>query len=287
VIVASNITGNSQLIMAGQFNLVLQGSNTFAGPALMNNSNGGMLTLANLYGFGTNSVTVSNGTVVANLNVNGASYLAGNGWNNQTILVTGGGSLWTNLGAFVDGTGAATNTTAIFDNGGRLIAATLLIGTNNAFGNSLIVTNGGSLSIAGATTVGFNAASNSLVIVGGSASGVTSLWNAAAQTITIGRGTATGDTLRIDGDQVAGGAILTNLGALNILQGSIQTDGTASISGSSTTIVSDAGSVWSNLTLVFGNSGAPGTVIVSNGASFFSGRDTFAPGCTNGTPKLM
>ena len=54
---------------------------------------GGTLTIGNAYALGTNSITLSNGTVVGSV-----AYIVGNGWSNQQVTVGGQGAAayWTN-----------------------------------------------------------------------------------------------------------------------------------------------------------------------------------------------
>ena len=256
VVLASNITGSGQLTVQGAFNVTLLGSNTFMGPVLMNSSNGGTLTLASNFALGTNSLTISNGVVIGSV---ASAYLFGNGISNQSALVTGSSSTWTNTAGFVIGNGKAVGNSVTLDSTGHLFASTLVIGTNGATGNSLLITNGGSLSIAGASIVGLKTSSNTLLVVGSGGS-VTSLWNLANQTVTVGSGTATGNLVRVDGGGVFAGAQIFNgrvvvgtngavFNTLLLTNGGIVSVTSASSVGfnaSSNTVVVSGGGVWNN-----------------------------------------
>ncbi|MEI8063000.1 MAG: hypothetical protein WCH84_02945, partial [Verrucomicrobiota bacterium] len=213
VVLASNVTGAGGLTKQGNWNLTLLASNSFAGPVLMN-SVGGTLTLANIYAIGTNSITVSNGTVVAN--TANTSYIVGNGWSNQQVLVTGSSSVWSNLGVFAIGTGAAISNSVTIQNGAQLIAAGVNLGTNAAF-NSFTITNA-TLTSSGAVNLGFNGASNTATVLAGATV------NLLGNFLRVGAAIGTGNTLTVNqgiitngGNVVVGGFAGTSGGANNSL----------------------------------------------------------------------
>jgi autotransporter-associated beta strand protein len=185
VTLASNLTGTGAITMRGGYNLTLSGSNTFTGPVVVNTT-AGTLTLANARAIGANALTVSNGTVV------GVGYAVGNGWNNQAILVTGSGSLWTNTTALTIGSGAATGNGLTVANGGRLaVNGGLLVGTNGAAGNSLVLSGAGTAVVTSASTVGYDAGNNSVLVTGSG-----SYWTNGGA-LTIGSGAATGNVVTV------------------------------------------------------------------------------------------
>jgi len=249
LILASNITGTGQItLQGGAYNTVLQGSNTFAGLVLFNSS--GTLTLGTASAFGTNSVTVSNGTVIATV-----AYTVGNGWSNQPVLITGAGAAWTNaVATFTIGNGAATSNSLSIDNGGSFLGSvsvtvgtgvgasnnaynvggfgtistvsngTIIVGTNSAAFNTMTVTNATLLT--GTPTIGSGSSNNTVTVL------ANATWNLLSNSLTIGANAATGNVLLVNGGTVTKTATVV--------------------------IGNSAGSVGNGITL-------------SNGAGFFSG----------------
>ena len=286
VILASNVTGSGQLTkQGGAWNTVLLGSNNFIGPVLVNSS--GTLTLGNLAAIGTNSITVSNGAVVANLT--GTSYIVGNGVSNQSVLISGTSSLWSNTAALAIGSGAAVSNVVTIANGGFLIATAVNIGSNStATANGLIISNGGNV-IGGAINVGSAAgsASNFYNILGGG-----TVTNGA---ITVGTAGAGYNRMSItNATLLSGGAIIVgnnssnntisvlpnsfwNLGAQALTIGTgVATGNVLSINGG---VATNVGTV-----LVGGTLGSFGNLLsISNGSAFFSGSVTLgnAAGASN------
>jgi len=255
---ASNITGSGAITMQGVGNLALLGSNSFAGAVLLNTPNG-TLTLGNTYAIGTNSITVSNGTVVT---LGTLPFIVGNGTSNQAVLVTGSGSSWTNGDGFVVGSGTgAVNNSVLIANGADLFASSLAVGTNGANFNNVTITNGGGLwtGTNNLNVIGYNASSNMVTVAGGGA-----FWNAGGTDIVIGAGLSTGNVLRIDGMGVAGGAIVMSNKTVTIGNG---TEGNALIitnGGQLISTIGGGGSIGNggsnNLVLVIGGGGSATSV---------------------------
>ena len=118
--IASNIVGTGQLTkQGGASTTILQGSNTFVGPILVNSS--GTLQFANPFAAFTNSITVSNGKMIHNtgtittLNVYGGTVE----WNAAGTLTTAnvyGGTL-----DATDDTGGPRTITTANVHSGRLL----------------------------------------------------------------------------------------------------------------------------------------------------------------------
>ena len=241
MILASNITGSGQITkQGGGYNTVLLGSNSFVGPVLVNSS--GTLTLGHLYALGTNSITVSNGTVLASLP--GESYIVGNGVSSQAVTLVGSGALWTNAADFVIGSGSATTGAVVTVNGGSLRLAGLLVGSNSASFSSLLVSNGGSVTETGAATIGSGGSSNSVTVAAGS------LWNLGNNVLTVGNGS---NQLTINRSSV------TNVNGFTV-------------GNFSSLLITNGGQLWSisnvgftgtsnSFTVVGGGSGAPASVL--------------------------
>ena len=217
VVLASNITGTAGSVQKlGLWELVLQGSNSFAGTVTVGDqfgASGGTLTLANAYALGTNSVTVSNGTVVGTANFT----TLGNGWSNQAVLVTGSGSYWTNGAALTIGSGAATgNTFTVANSGSLYVNGALTVGTNGAGFNSLVLASTGRVFSTGAATIGAATSNNTVSLTGSGSAASPTRWDLGAANLTIGAGVSGGNavsnSLVVDGAGVAGGAVVTNVG---------------------------------------------------------------------------
>ncbi|MCE9559031.1 MAG: hypothetical protein K8R88_08780, partial [Armatimonadetes bacterium] len=305
VTLASNITGSGQITKNGLWNLILQGSNSFAGPVLLDSS-GGTLTMGNAYAIGTNSLVISNGTVLANF---GGTYNVGNGWNNQTILITGVGSLWTNTVGFAIGTNSAINNTVILANGGRIGGDINLGNSLQSTGNGLVITNGGTVAgtinlgnFAGSTNNYFNVIGSGLAIVRtvniGSAVGssnnlmvITGGGSVSSLVVNVGGAAgATGNGLLItNGGQVLGSIVVGGAaGASNnfytardgtVVNGSITVGGTGA--GFNRMTVSNV--VMSSSGLLIGNGSSNNTVTVQENVNWnlLGGALKFGPGISN------
>ncbi len=218
-----------------------------------------------------NALTVSNGGQV----VNSAGILGNNtSSSNNTVLVTGVNSLWSNRNDMAVGDASAGNTLIISD-GGRVVNNLGLIGfgassSNNVVqvtgngsqwtnrnnlrvgdsgaGNSLVISNGGQV-FALVGTVGNNASSSNNVVI---VTGANSLWSNHADMF-VGNNGAGNSLVISNGGRVENdfGRVGNNLSASNNF-----------------VIVTGAGSVWSNRTdLIVGRVGEGNAMTISNGGS--------------------
>jgi hypothetical protein len=171
MILTSNLVGTGAVTVASGGTYVMAGSNAFRGDLLVNCSGLGKLLISNADALGSNSVVVSNGT----LQISSTAFnLGGVNQPNLSGLVTGSGSIWTN--------------TAIFK-----------LGTNSGF-NTLTIANAGRMYNGAVVAIGDNGSSNTAVVKDGG------LWNLKGSTLTIGKGFATGNVVRLDGT----GGVITN-----------------------------------------------------------------------------
>ena len=161
VILHTNISGSGGITKLDAGKLVLQGSNTFTGPVLVNGN--GTLEAGNARALGVNSVTVSNGTLLANLGATVPLEFGQPGYGSRAALVTGSGSLWTNNAIFKLGTNSSFNTLNIVNTGRMFNAAAAVIGDRGS-NNTAVVKDGGLWSLGGsALTVGNNAATGNVL----------------------------------------------------------------------------------------------------------------------------
>ena len=197
---ASNITGVGTLTKQGASTVALNASNNFSGLVIVDGP-GGILRIGHTNAFGTNSFVVNNGMlwITNNFTVGYGFYRA--------ARVSGSGSIWSNSLALTLG----PNGLIAVEGGGRLACGALTLASEGGANSGFGVTNGGQLYTTGAAQIG-NARSNSTLTVGGGGS----IWNAGSQALTVGTGTATGNVLRIDGQAVAGGAVVTNTSTLDV-----------------------------------------------------------------------
>ena len=222
----------------------------------------------------SNAMVISNGGAV----VNGAGgYNIGyyNGYSNNSVLVTGSNSIWSNGGELsisaagnsmvISNGGAVTNQTgSIGDQLGSSNNSVLVTGSNSTWnnsnnlyvgnhgaGNSMVISNGGLVSNKNFYGIIGNVAgssNNSVSVIGSN-----SIWNAGNQ-IQVG-GSGAFNTLTI-----SNGGLVFN-GDAYIGNGSSASNNAVVVSGSST---------WSNAYLHVGYSGVENSMVVSNGATVVS-----------------
>jgi hypothetical protein len=210
-------------------------------------NNGGSVTLSIGAGAGaTNNIFVvdglgvAGGALVTNLSTLSVGISAGSGWNtmivtnggqifsagpaignvssNNTAILSGAGSLWNGGNGVLtvgQGVNAISNVLRIDGAGGvarmtNVAAVTVGITAGSGW-NTLIVTNGGQLINAGTVTIGSASSNNSAVVSGGGA-----LWNCSGNSLLIGAAASPNNTFLIDGQNVDGGAVVTNLTTLNL-----------------------------------------------------------------------
>ncbi|MEI6085643.1 MAG: PEP-CTERM sorting domain-containing protein, partial [Verrucomicrobiota bacterium] len=216
-------------------------------------------------------------------------------------IVSNGATLFNSTGAFLGGFGtlsaSVTNSGFIVATNGTLTAAGIRItgpGSGRVTAGGTLIFNSSSATFGGIyTNLGVTLSINSLgSFNSGAYNGVGASWVMVPSTNTFAGNLGNAGTIlstnsvnTVSGNLIneAGAAysmfqtsatyvagIFTNLGALNVLSGSVLTNGNAFILGGSTAIVSDAGSVWSNATLTIGSTSTLNRVTVSNGAALFA-----------------
>jgi T5SS/PEP-CTERM-associated repeat protein len=217
-----------------------------------------------------NRLVISNGALVANNN----GYIGLNsGSSNNSVLVTGVGSVWTNSSSVVVGYSGAGNSLTI--EGGGLVRADNIsyLGYNSGSSNNVaIVTGAGSVwSNSGDVRVGNLGAGNTLLITNGGfvrnnygsigdgstasnnvavVTGAGSVWSNSSDLYVGASGD--GNTLLI----TSGGLVRNNFAYLGYNSGA----------NSNVAVVTGAGSTWSNgSSLLVGNFGAGNTLLITNG----------------------
>jgi fibronectin-binding autotransporter adhesin len=258
VVVGSNsaanrlvISNGAQVVISDNFNGLVgyrrDASNNMmmvTGPgSLWRNDRGQVLVGAESPG---NQLVVSNGAVVQDLHgeIGGFDLSA----SNNTVIVTGAGSLWSNAGILTVG----------------------VVGQ----GNQLLISNGGTVSVSNLVLVGDGAASanNSLVVNGGTLRAT----NASGRSmLDVRRGTVVLNSGLIDVDQL----VLTNAtqsffelnGGTLITRGALVTNGTSFIVGDAGTTpavwdVRAGGSNYLSHGLIVGNDSSFNRLLVTNGA---------------------
>ena len=126
-------------------------------------SNSGSLMVSGWGSPGNNRLTISNGGTVQN--TTGSIGYSGT---NNSVLVTGSNSLWTNSGALSVGEFSSGSSLVISDGGTVAVASNSTIGFAVGSSNSVLVTGAGSLwTNSGTLTVGDYTGGNSLVISNG------------------------------------------------------------------------------------------------------------------------
>jgi len=242
VTLASNVTGAGSLTKEGSWTLALANSNSFAGPVVVNSADG-QLRLDNANALGNSSVTVSNGTLLANF----GAYTFGNSPVARTALVTGSGAMWTNNDVLTIG----TNVVVTVANGGTLSpgpSKQFTVAGKGSVPVSLIVSNGGKVVTSTSAYIGQNTVNETVILTGGG------VWNNPGQNIFFGSGaSATNNVLRMEG-----GSATVNSG--------LQIGDTASCGNS--LLISGSGLYTLNsVTLGNGGSCASNTMRIDNGAT--------------------
>ncbi len=171
--VAGNISGSGSLSMIGSGALNITGSNTYSGGSIFDGGTStitGSIDSINSLAVGYNhsgaSMVISDGGLVSDYyGVIGYT----NSSSNNSVLVTGNGSLWSNSGDLYVGLDGSSNSMVI-TNGGVVQNANGYIGySSNSSHNTVLVTGNGSLwSNSGAVYVGTNGSSNNTLTIANS-----------------------------------------------------------------------------------------------------------------------
>ena len=203
---------------------------------------------------GGNQLIISNQALV----VDAQGFVGSNSTNagNNSVIVTGTGSVWSNTSSIVMGGLGSGNRLTVTDTG-RVYAASMTVGNNGGgrgFGNTVTITNGGQFYTSGSIVLGEtdSSTSNNTLIVTGRGSVMTNGGN-----ILIGRNSVGNQFI------VSDGGLVVNA------QGLI---GATATSGSNNTgTVTGPGSVWSNTSsLVVGNASAGNTLTITNGGKVYA-----------------
>jgi T5SS/PEP-CTERM-associated repeat protein len=220
-----------------------------------------------------NSLVISNGGTVADNN----GYIGYNSSSsNNSVLVTGTNSLWTNRGKglFVGASGSGNS--LVISNGGTVASLSSRIGSENiASNNSVLVTGAGSLwTNSGDLYVGRAGSGNSLVISDGgsvvNSNGYIGYTNTASNNSVLVTGagsTCSGEWLLVGVYGSGNSLVISNGGSVTNVIGSI---GSNAISSNNIVTVTGNGSTWLNNELVVGWEGSSNSLVISSGAKVVS-----------------
>ena len=228
---------------------------------------------------GFNTLIITNGGLL----VNGAGAFHGAigvfaGASNNTVLVTGVGSRWTNNNSVVIGSGANNNTLTIAD-GGLVSTPSFLLASSS---NTVVVTGSGSMisNSAGGVTVGNGGVDNLLVVTNNGLVRVVSLTvgNAAAASNNTLLVTGPGSAVNLSSTLTVG-----NLGGNNraIIQDGATVNAAVigriglSASGSNNTIIVDDATLTIGGELRFGENAGGNTLVITNGGLLVNGAGAF------------
>ena len=281
----SGVSGNGSIVQIGTGTTTLAGSNSYSGATLID---GGTLILTGSI-TGNNELKVGISNNLVSLDILNGSYLNSSSGvvgliadsSNNSVLVTGKRSLWSNNGDLIVGLDGSGNSLVI-SNGGVVASSqynyggvvglnadstnnsVLVMGTNSLWnnsgdlivgldgsGNSLVISNGGKVSNAYSqfgAVIGLNTdSSNNSVMV----SGPQSLMNNALGIINGSGGS--GNILVISNS----GVVASGYGVIS----------STSLSSNNSVLVSGSGSLWTNInTLTVGAEGN-GTLTLANGGT--------------------
>ena len=239
--------------------------------SLWNNS--GDLTIGNIAGASSNSMTIAAGGQVNN---NNGSIGGVEGSDNNTALVTGVGSLWNNNADLFVGCGSYNSLTIA--NGGRVVNGTGKIGYYiSSIGNTVTVSDGSVWTNSGNLYVGWSGSGNNLTVLSSgqvfSVSGYVGYdTNAVANSVVVsGSGSiwtnsnelhlgdfASGNSLTIANS----GMVVAGLGFIGYVDGATN----------NSAVVTGVGSIWNNTNgLAVGYGGSYNYLLVTNGGVVLSG----------------
>ena len=235
---------------------------------------GSLLTAGELdvgYNGTGNSLTIANASRVFNY----TGYVGNtSSANNNTVLVTGAGSLWTNNVSLYVGNYGSDNSLSIAG-GGQVISSNVTLGYDGgSSNNSLIVTGPGSQwsNTSTAVSLGLHGSSNALLIANG---GVISDWRCyinyyAESTNNVAVVTGAGSLWTNTGSFYVGlsgsGGQLTVAAGGQLVNGGVGYVGYNSSASNNTVLVTDPGSRWVNTgSLAIGSNGPNSQLAVSNG----------------------
>ena len=254
----------------------LVGSNTFADVLLI--QDGGVLSNKVGYlGYGASS---SNNTVLVSGSgstwSNGNSLVVGLSGSGNSLVISNGGNVFSSDGNYKGshiGHSAGSNSVLITGNGSLWRSPGQIIVGDISAGNSLVISNGGQVAD-NFGFVGFNGGSNNNVVV----TGAGSAWNNSTN-LSIGN-SGGGNSLVISD----GGQVLDASGYM----------GVDSFRGGNAVLVTGADSIWTNRGDLFvgfdrGNSGKANSLVISNGGQVFdnSGYIGYSFVSTNNTVRVM
>jgi T5SS/PEP-CTERM-associated repeat protein len=251
----------------------LVGSNTFADVLLIQDSG----VLSNGYGYLGYEVSSSN----------------------NSVLVTGTGSVWSNFSDLSVGQSGSGNSLVI-SNGGQVVNSNSYISSyipaagyvgynSSSSNNNVLVAGPGSVwNDNGELYVGYSGASNSLVISNGgqvaSWEGYVGYTNNANENsvLVIGPGSVwhNGIDLSVGFHGTGNNLVISNGG--QVVNGGTGYVGRYSGSSNNSALVTGTGSVWSNwYNLSVGNSGASNSLVIRNGGYVFNDSDAWVGGANN------
>ncbi len=196
------ISGAGGLIKEGAWNLILGASNSFAGPVVMN-SPAAWLRADSVHALGTNSLSVSNGTLRV-----AAPYVFSGSAGLRSAWLTGGGAHW-DMGAHALTFGP--NVSAVITNHAQLTAGSLMLQGGGML-SQLRVTHGGRMTTSAESFVGLNT-SNAVLLAG-----TDSTWDLNLQDLWIGKAEETRGAVN-NTVALGVGSSLARIGELHIGRG--------------------------------------------------------------------
>ena len=242
--------------------LVTNGSGLFSDSAMIGattNSFGNIVTITGAGSFWTNSgalyvgnggsgnmLTVSSGaTVAAGGGTNGTVVGFGAGSSNNSVLVTGSGSLWTNSGVLYVGVAGSSNSLTIAD-GGTVAASGITIAASNTSSGTLNFGRFGTNDAAGtisALTIAFGAGAGAINFNQSNSTAVSAAISGNGSVNQLGSGTTT-----LSGSNTYTGATTVSAGTL-LVDGQIGLSDVSVLSGAA---IGGAGTLGGSLSLAAG-----------------------------------
>ena len=235
-----------------------------------------------------NSLVITNGGTVINAQVNYGGVIGLNvGGNNNSVLITGIGSTWSNGGNLTVGWNGASNSMAVMS-GGRVVSSQAIVGDGSSSNSVLVTGTGSTWNNSGDLIIGASGLSNSMIVSNGATvangqvnyGGVIGLNPGANNNSVVVSGADSswsnrGNlTIGYDGSSnslvVAAGAVVSTVVNAPLNYGGVI--GLNSDSSNNRVLVTGNGSTWTNSgNLTIGNAGTGNSLTVANGGSAVAG----------------
>lgn len=238
---------------------------------------GGVGVLYVGYEGSSNSLNILDGARVRDV----TGYVGFTNSSDNSVLVSGSGSTWMNVGALRIGLSNSSGNSLVISNSARVVDATGYVGFDQfSSNNSVLVTSNASWNSSSTNIIGYAGSGNTLTISGGGTVTDTEAFVGYMNTSSNNSVTLTGGLWSNSGDFFLGyngsGSLTIGGGTLTDFNGWI---GYSSSANNNSVLVTGSNALWSNSQqLSIGNLGSDNSLIISNGGRVMNGSNGFAYG---------